>query len=99
MDKVNKNYQISSKIYELIYELNVIAPNVLLSVLPQLECKLKSGHESERLSKSQLVFSELDDVPRLDPLIFFFLFHFTYRGRLSTRPHVFRKRFYIGQSI
>lgn len=50
MDKVNKNCQISSKIYDLIYELNVICPSILLSVLPQLECKLKAGLESERLS-------------------------------------------------
>lgn len=51
MDKVNKSYQISSRIYDLIYELNVICPSILLQVLPQLECKLKSGSESERLSK------------------------------------------------
>lgn len=50
MDKVNKNYQIASKIYDLIYELNVISPLILISVLPQLECKLKAGQESERLS-------------------------------------------------
>lgn len=52
MDKVNKSYQISSRIYDLIYELNVICPSILLQVLPQLECKLKAGSESERLSKS-----------------------------------------------
>lgn len=51
MDKVNKTYQISSRIYDLIYELNVICPSILLQVLPQLECKLKAGSESERLSK------------------------------------------------
>lgn len=51
MDKVNKSYQISTKVYELIYELNVICPTILLSVLPQLECKLKAGQESERLSE------------------------------------------------
>ncbi len=28
-------------LFELIYELNVIAPGVLLAVLPQLEFKLK----------------------------------------------------------
>lgn len=50
MDKVNKNYQISSRIYDLIYELNVIHPSILLQVLPQLECKLKAGSETERLS-------------------------------------------------
>lgn len=51
MDKVNKSYQISSRIYDLIYELNVICPSILLQVLPQLECKLKAGSETERLSK------------------------------------------------
>lgn len=51
MDKVNKSHQIASRIYDLIYELNVICPSILLQVLPQLECKLKAGSESERLSK------------------------------------------------
>lgn len=51
MDSVKKNCQIASRIYDLIYELNVICPSVLLSVLPQLECKLKAGLEAERLSK------------------------------------------------
>ncbi|XP_052872829.1 sister chromatid cohesion protein PDS5 homolog B-B isoform X1 [Anopheles cruzii] len=49
LDKYEKNYQIMPKIYDVIYELNVIAPGILLSVLPQLECKLKSSQESERL--------------------------------------------------
>ncbi|XP_055904486.1 sister chromatid cohesion protein PDS5 homolog B-A [Eupeodes corollae] len=48
MDKIDKNYQISFKIYDLIYELNVINPQILCSILPQLECKLKSTNESER---------------------------------------------------
>lgn len=51
IDEVDNTYAISSKIYDLIYELNVICPRILLSVLPQLECKLKSGQESERLSE------------------------------------------------
>lgn len=55
MDKVNKTHQISSRIYDLIYELNVICPSILLQVLPQLECKLKAGSESERLSKYHLI--------------------------------------------
>lgn len=50
MDKIDKNYAISSKIYDLIYELNLINPNILCSILPQLECKLKATNESERLS-------------------------------------------------
>lgn len=52
IDEVDNTYAISSKMYDLIYELNVICPRILLSVLPQLECKLKSGQESERLSKN-----------------------------------------------
>ncbi|XP_031630773.1 sister chromatid cohesion protein PDS5 homolog B-like, partial [Contarinia nasturtii] len=61
MDKVNKTYQISSRIYDLIYKLNVIFSSILLQVLPQLECKLKSGTESERLKAVTLLarkFSE-----------------------------------------
>lgn len=50
MDKVEKTYAISAKVYDLIYELNVICPSVLLSVMPQLECKLKAGQEAERIS-------------------------------------------------
>uniref|UniRef100_A0A182WRD3 Sister chromatid cohesion protein PDS5 n=1 Tax=Anopheles quadriannulatus TaxID=34691 RepID=A0A182WRD3_ANOQN len=49
LDKNEKQYQIVPKIYDVIYELNVITPSILLSVLPQLECKLKSTHEAERL--------------------------------------------------
>lgn len=51
LDKTDKGYAIADKIYDVIYELNVIAPSILLLVLPQLECKLKSAHEAERLSK------------------------------------------------
>lgn len=51
MDKKEKTYAISEKVYELIYELNVICPSILLSVLPQLECKLKAGQECDRISK------------------------------------------------
>lgn len=51
MDKVNKNHQISTRIYDLIYELNLIYPSLLLQVLPQLECKLKTGSEPDRQSK------------------------------------------------
>ena len=35
---------ISDRLYDLIYELHEIAPNVLLAVLPQLEFKLKVGN-------------------------------------------------------
>lgn len=63
MDKVEKSYAISAKVYDLIYELNVICPSILLLVLPQLECKLKAGQEVERLKAVSLLarmFSEKD---------------------------------------
>lgn len=47
----NKSFAVTAKIFDIIYELNVIAPSLLVAVLPQLECKLKSGHELERQSK------------------------------------------------
>lgn len=62
-DKPDKTYQSSKRIYDLIYELNVIAPTLLLSVLPQLECKIKSSNEGERLKAVSLLarmFSEKD---------------------------------------
>jgi sister chromatid cohesion protein PDS5 len=62
-DKPDKLYQSSKRIYDLIYELNVIAPSLLLSVLPQLECKIKSSNEGERLKAVALLarmFSEKD---------------------------------------
>jgi sister chromatid cohesion protein PDS5 len=62
-DKPDKQYQSSKRIYDLIYELNVIAPTLLLSVLPQLECKIKSSNEGERLKAVALLarmFSEKD---------------------------------------
>ena len=37
----NSDGEVASRLYDLIYELNQIAPSVLLSVLPQLEFKLK----------------------------------------------------------
>ena len=33
--------EVSGRLFDLIYELNMIAPSVLLAVLPQLEFKLK----------------------------------------------------------
>jgi sister chromatid cohesion protein PDS5 len=62
-DKPDKVYQSTKRIYDLIYELNVISPNLLMSVLPQLECKIKSANESERLKAVALLarmFSEKD---------------------------------------
>lgn len=61
MGKEEKSLQICKKVYDLIYELNHICPSVLLSVLPQLECKLKSSSETERLGAVALLarmFSE-----------------------------------------
>uniref|UniRef100_A0A1I8NDQ3 Uncharacterized protein n=1 Tax=Musca domestica TaxID=7370 RepID=A0A1I8NDQ3_MUSDO len=63
LDKVDKNYEICTKVYDLIYELHLICPNILCSVLPQLECKLKSSNEQERLKAVALLarmFSEKD---------------------------------------
>lgn len=51
VNSVDRTYGITSKVYELIYELNVIEPSLLLSVLPHLEHKLKSIQEAERLSE------------------------------------------------
>jgi sister chromatid cohesion protein PDS5 len=56
-------YQSSKKIYDLIYELSHISPTLLSSVLPQLECKIKSSNEGERLKAVALLarmFSEKD---------------------------------------
>lgn len=33
--------EVSGKLYDLVYELNNLAPSLLLAVLPQLEFKLK----------------------------------------------------------
>ncbi|KAI8432818.1 hypothetical protein MSG28_013759 [Choristoneura fumiferana] len=56
-----KSLLIFSKVYELIYELNQCCPTILIAVLPQLECKLKSAQFQERLSAVALLarmFSE-----------------------------------------
>ncbi|KAF9800244.1 hypothetical protein SFRURICE_010004 [Spodoptera frugiperda] len=61
LGKEEKNLLIYSKVYELIYELYQCCPSLLLSVLPQLECKLKSAQFPERLSGVALLarmFSE-----------------------------------------
>lgn len=63
LGKEDKNLQICGKVYDLIYELNHIRPQILLAVLPQLECKLKSPLESDRLAAVALLakmFSEKD---------------------------------------
>lgn len=63
LGKEDKTLAISGKVYDLIYELNHICPQVLVAVLPQLECKLKSTQETERLGAVALLarmFSEKD---------------------------------------
>lgn len=63
LGKEERGLGIASKVYDLIYELNHICPSVLLAVLPQLECKLKSAQENERLGAVSLLarmFSEKD---------------------------------------
>ncbi len=52
---------IKNKVYDLIYELNHICPSILLAVLPQLEFKIKSTDEKERMGSVALLakmFSE-----------------------------------------
>ncbi|XP_067006125.2 sister chromatid cohesion protein PDS5 homolog B-A [Anabrus simplex] len=63
LGREEKGLGICDKVYDLIYELNHICPSVLLAVLPQLECKLKSAQENERLGAVALLarmFSERD---------------------------------------
>ncbi|GLV36490.1 precocious dissociation of sisters 5 [Carabus blaptoides fortunei] len=63
LGKEENELQMYSKVYDLIFELNHICPTVLVSVLPQLECKLKSPLENERLGAVTLLarmFSEKD---------------------------------------
>ena len=65
LGKVDSNLQISRKVYDLIYELNLISPRILLTVLPQLEFKLKSTEEHERMGSVSLLarmFSEKGSV-------------------------------------
>lgn len=51
IDKPEKIYATTSKIFDLIYELYLLSPSLLNPVLPELECKLKSSSESDRLSE------------------------------------------------
>lgn len=60
---MEKTYSITPKIYDLLYELNVLQPSLLLTVLPQLEFKLKSSKEADRVKVVVLLarmFSEKD---------------------------------------
>ena len=61
LGKADAELAIAPKVYDLIYELNIISPSILLAVLPQLEFKLKSTEESERMGSVSLLarmFSE-----------------------------------------
>ncbi|XP_059079430.1 sister chromatid cohesion protein PDS5 homolog B-B-like isoform X2 [Tigriopus californicus] len=63
LGKVDQKLQISRKVYDLIYELNHICPRILLTVLPQLEFKLKSTEEVDRMGSVALLarmFSEVN---------------------------------------
>nr|XP_045585415.1 sister chromatid cohesion protein PDS5 homolog B-B-like [Procambarus clarkii]XP_045585416.1 sister chromatid cohesion protein PDS5 homolog B-B-like [Procambarus clarkii] len=69
LGREEKTLTISQKVYDLIYELNHICPSVLLSVLPQLEFKLKSSDEEERYGSVSLLarmFSEKDSTLALN---------------------------------
>lgn len=63
LGKEDKKLFIATKVYDLIYELYHVCSRVLLSVLPQLEFKLKSPDEHERMGCVSLLarmFSEKD---------------------------------------
>jgi len=65
LGKADTKLAITRRVYDLIYELNHICPSVLLAVLPQLEFKLKSTDEAERMGSVSLLarmFSEKDSV-------------------------------------
>ena len=65
LGRADSRLTITNRVYDLIYELNHIRPAVLLAVLPQLEFKLKSPEESERMGSVSLLarmFSEKDSV-------------------------------------
>ena len=57
--------EVSSHLYDLIYELNQVAPNVLFAVLPQLEFKLKVDmgcNDSHDFYKCQVLSQRREDV-------------------------------------
>lgn len=56
MDKPNNKLAITNKIYDIIYELNQINSDLLISVLPQLENKLLSTDDVERLSEFVVLY-------------------------------------------
>ena len=65
LGKADTKLAITRRVYDLIYELNHICPSLLLAVLPQLEFKLKSTEEAERMGSVALLarmFSEKDSI-------------------------------------
>ena len=65
LGKADTRLAITRRVYDLIYELNHIRPAVLLAVLPQLEFKLKSTDEAERVGSVSLLarmFSEKESM-------------------------------------
>ena len=55
LGKAEAELSIARKVYDLIYELYNISPGILLSILPQLEFKLKSTEETERMGSVSLL--------------------------------------------
>ncbi|XP_077518233.1 cohesin associated factor B pds5 isoform X4 [Amblyomma americanum] len=55
------NSCVAPQLYELIYELNILCPTMLIAVLPQLEFKLKCNDEKERLSVTKLLARMFSD--------------------------------------
>ncbi|UYV72674.1 PDS5A [Cordylochernes scorpioides] len=54
---------LTPRVYDLVYELNFLCPTIMSTVLPQLEFKLKSNQEKERLDVTKLLarmFSDKD---------------------------------------
>ncbi|KAG8188316.1 hypothetical protein JTE90_008957 [Oedothorax gibbosus] len=47
--------EMNSRIFEVIFELNNIAPSLMVMVLPHVECKLKSTDEAERMQVTEAV--------------------------------------------
>lgn len=94
IEKPDKTLQIATKIYDLIYEVNTIAPSLLLHILPHLECKLKSANENDRISKFQFFtngfFKKRFEFKKIKKTvnIFFSIF----RVRFHAGSHVFREK-------
>ena len=62
LGKTSEN-NVSERLYDLIYELNLIAPSVLLAVLPQLEFKLKVINHPITLLENPMVWPQLSKLP------------------------------------